>query len=150
MSEFKQGDPVLMEARILDSASDDSGCYLIRPATGKEMFAHRRHLHRHPGVHVADLLEELRLAHEILDLCYTDDMPREIMTPFKNLWHAREAAAAPKYKEGDQVWVRARWTRRVGGWALEVRGPDADDKWRGAGNVGTVFTPHPDDIKADE
>jgi len=118
VSEFKSGDKVLVEYEVSGYESKKGlpldfvhicppgkqnvdGAYHVVAATEK--------LHHHPGIPVADLVEECELAVTLLG----ERMPQPPFsddTRWNRLRAARENAGTPeaKYKEGEEVWVRAK------------------------------------------
>jgi len=139
---FKKGDVVMVAGKVVDenpsySMAGDFTGWPIKVDVAGGGVVKATYVHPMPPVPVADLLEEIKLLHNVLDRCYTytDDLPREIVAPLKQLQRAREAASRPKYREGDEVWVKVRVRR-----PSAIGGPSVRYE-------NTAFHVHPDDIK---
>ena len=114
--EFEKGDLVLQEYVYEDED------YFTRAGDPSTKIARRRRweiLHRHPGVPIADLHNEVDELWDFIDsLAIETTVPRQEATPEimrcdpLSLSHARafraarEAAKEPKLEEGQEVWVR--------------------------------------------
>jgi len=160
VSEHKKGDRVLVEAEYVDRTGPhrhdveflDADCdKLIRPFGCNE-------IHAHPGVPVADLVEELELLHKIWNAgMYTHNQhlpgwktAKDWNARVHQLRDAREAAAEPKLdlEAEQQIWVRA----NVADGAEYTDGTFQVFAGNLQGNPRevAVLRVHPDDIRTEE
>ena len=94
MTEHKEGERVLVEAIFKEYITDGILELAYRPF----LQPLRREVHPHPGVPVASLLEELRLASELLAgrILPDEDATNNNVHCYMHLRAAREAAQKPK------------------------------------------------------
>ena len=139
MSEYAKGDRVLLEAW-----ADAMGTYEC-PADGE--------VHAHPGVPVADLVEEL----EKRDWCgRIEHHYKHEWQEKQRRWHelraAREAANKPKLKEGQKVWLPGKVEKHDG--FVIVVPVNVQAVPGGSGEIRADYPPrlcfHLDDIKTEE
>lgn len=149
---FKKGERVLVEAEM---QVGPEGKLQPQWEIAKSIWAGIPHihdhahavLHRHPGVSVADLLEELELVWQRLCRCQASSLGSRYdnLEPQKQrseeLREAREKAQEPKMKEGDGAWVFATVVDGPDrdGWPLLRIAPGSKAEWRAR--------IHPDDIR---
>lgn len=143
MSGFKKGDRVLVEAEA-QSGNNNVQRVLLRDIYGGagSYELSLDSVHHHPGVPVADLQEECELAwkHRLSASGSQECAERRNQAARYNaLRAAREAASAPEYTEGQEVWVR--------GTVKEV-----NDARAPVIRMGGMFKCriHPDDIRTEE
>ncbi len=100
MSEFKQGDRVLVEREVACSWPDWT--FSLQPQGCSPL---PEHVHPHPGVSVGALVEELETRDRLWDGNYsgTPNLRRKAEGRVQELRASREAANQPKPHE---VWVR--------------------------------------------
>lgn len=109
MREHKKGARVLLERVALD---DESNGYIDVGAM--EGLVETGHVHAHPGVPVAALVEELEILtrkdrmtyQELLSRAHGDEWSGADELRLAELRAAREAAKEPELKEGQEGWVR--------------------------------------------
>lgn len=119
MSEFKKGDRVLVEAEVHREYASGRCTYKMEDTSEPQApkFC-TGPVQPDPGVPVADLLEEIDLLWEMVQSTsgqwHVDKANRVGQLQVARACHkdalrtAREAAQEPSFKEGEEVWVRAK------------------------------------------
>ena len=142
VSDFRISDRVLVDTRIKEIGITGDFCKIQLGGHCDGEFHIKTQVHLHPGVSPEALLEELELLWDWLSPA--DKAMGTGQERLDELRTAREAANAPKLKEGDEVWVRS-----------EVGPPgDASGGLVAIRPVGwnyarPIIPVHPDDIRTD-